>query len=450
MQVEHRKPEMEPLTGSNGNPAGSQQPGPARQSQDHGVPHDLPKVSGRAMLLIAIVTLVIFSAIFAIGWFPHSNRMEQAKSEAAESATAKPRVEAVPVRRSNESTELLLPGDAEPQQSTALYARTSGYLKELKADIGDKVKAAQLLAVIDTPEVDAEVEQAEATLEQAKVTVSRATNEFNFNQSTYDRFQGLSATGGVTQQQMDEKRSAFNIASSSLSAAKANVKAAQASLKKFTDMKAFQNIYAPFDGTVATRNYDLGALISPTTTGMSKELFRIDQTATLRIFVNVPQSYVSAIQVGQSAEFLVRNFAGKPFPGTVARSAGSLDASTRTLRVELSFPNAEGRLLSHMYGQVRFQLRQESLPLVVPTSALVFGAEGMKVAVVDGSTIRFQKVTVGRNFGTQVEVTEGLKENEQVVANPGERITDGADVEVMRRPQTAPAKPGVPTASTGK
>jgi RND family efflux transporter MFP subunit len=433
--------------GNNGD-ADTRQHAAPRQGSSHGdehqIPVDLPEISRTGAILIGVVVVVLFGALFLAGWLPHSKRQAEAHEEAEEALSGKPVVDVIAPKQSNPTIDLVLPADVQAFQMTAIYARTNGYLKPLPPgiDIGAKVKAGQLLAEISAPEVDAELEQAKAALEQAQVNVGRSTNEFNLRNATYERYTGLAKTGGVTQQQIDEKRADYNIANSNLKAAKASVLAAEANVKRLTEMQGFQKIIAPFDGVISARNYDSGALISASNSGSSaREMFRLNESDRLRVFVNVPQTYATEVRSGQPADLLVRNYPGKPFTGTVARSTDVIDPATRTLRVEVDIPNEAGQLYAGMWGQVRFKLQQKTPPVVLPTSALVFSPDGMKVAtVVDGDKVHFKRVTVGRDFGTEAEITEGVTATDRVVTNPGERLADGVEVKVI-----AP-KEGKPTA----
>lgn len=434
---------------SNGN-ADTRQHAAARRDNgnghgdEHQIPVDLPEISRTGAVLIGVAVLVLFGALFLIGWMPHSKRQAEAHQDAEEALSAKPVVNLVTPKKSDASIDLVLPADVQAFQTTAIYARTNGYLKPLPPgiDIGAKVKAGQLLAEIAAPEVDAELEQAKAALEQAQVNVGRSTNEFNLRNATYERYTGLSKTGGVTQQQLDEKRADYNIANSNLKAAKASVLAAEANVKRLTEMQGFQRIVAPFDGVISARNYDSGALISASNSGSpAREMFRIVASDQLRVFVNVPQTYATEVRPDQPADLLVRNYPGKPFAGKVARSTDVIDPATRTLRVEVDIPNTEGRLYAGMWGQVRFKIHQKTPPVVLPTSALVFSPDGMRVAtVVEGDKVQFKNVTVGRDFGTEAEITEGVTDTDRVVTNPGERLANGVEVKVI-----AP-KEGKPTA----
>ncbi len=423
-------------------------PTPARNERaalaEEQVQMDLPPVSNLAALAIGITLVVLFGAIFLIGWIPHNRRLNEAQREAVEVIDSKPIVDAAYPKVSDPTVDLILPADVQAYQSTALFARANGYLKQLPPgiDIGVRVKQGQVLAEISAPEVDAELEQAKASLEQANVVVGRANNEHTFANDTYNRYKGLASTGGVTQQQLDEKRSAFNISLSSLKAAQASVWAATAAVKRLTELQGFQKVLAPFDGTITARTYDSGALISSTTGSNVKELFHLSENDKLRVYVNVPQTYSTQVKVGQDAQLFVRNYPGKPLIGKVARTSEAIDPASRTLRVEVDISNDEHKLFPGMWGQVRFKIRQENPPVLVPTSALVFGGEGMKVAVVGpGNKVKFHKVIVGRDFGAEAEVASGLKADEPVVANPGERLADGVEVTLHKplKPQTQPA-----------
>lgn len=403
------------------------------EHEEEAVPlEDLPKVRSWTVALAALIVVAALIGLFLLGYVPRERRLRELNSETAAAQDARPTVEVATPKRSATAVELILPADARPMQETAVYPRTSGYLKRLLVDIGDHVKAGQLLAEIDTPEVDADLAQAQAAVGQAQANAAKAQGDYELAQNTLKRYEGFATTGGLTEQQLEEKRVAFTEAKSALDAAKANVTSAQATVQKLTALQGFEKIVAPFAGTVTSRNYDVGALMSPTNTGAGKELFRIEQTDTLRAFVNVPQAYVTSDRTGQKAFLTVRNYPGRDFVGTIARSSGSLDPATRTLRYEIDFPNAEGTLLAGMYAQVRLSDAQEQPPMVVPTSALVFDSGGTRVWVVDDGKVHFKKIEVGRDLGTEVEIASGLSGQEAVVTNPGERLSDGVEVQIAR------------------
>jgi RND family efflux transporter MFP subunit len=327
-------------------------------------------------------------------------------------------------------------------QETSIFPRANGYLKRVLVDIGDRVESGQLLAEIEQPDVDADLLQAKASVAQANANLVKAQNDFDLSQATLKRYEGFAQGGGVTQQQLDEKRAAFAQAQSALAGAQANVKVADAAVQRLTAMQGFEKVTAPFAGTITSRNYDIGALINGTNPAAGHELFRVADTATLRVFVNVPQTYVTAVRTGQPASLIVRNFGNREFAGTVARSAGALDPATRTLRYEIDVPNSDGVLYAGMYVQTKLPVTPHQAPMVVPTSALVFDATGTKVWTVDNGKAKAKKVDVGRDFGTEVEIASGLKGDESVVTNPGERLADNAPVQVTAAAGEAPKATG--------
>lgn len=476
MQVEPRKPSSGGPggPGSNGQSNGAHEARPAAGGhEEHAPPIDLPPVSNAAAIVIGIVIIILFGGLFALGWFPHNARQNAAQAEAAEAASNKPIVDVTRLKHAQATFDLKLPGNIEAYQTTAVFARTSGYLDPLPAgiDIGAEVEKGEVIATISAPEVDAELEQAKATLQQAEVTIGRAKNEFDYNKGTYDRYTGLSKTGGVTEQQLAEKKASFNIAESSLKAANANKAAAVAALQRLQAMKSFQTVTAPFDGVITSRNYDAGALISATPGNSGKELFRLAQVNRLRVFVDVPQTYATEVRTGQEAALSVRNYPGRTFTGVVSRSSGAIDPNTRTMKVEVDIDNRRSDekwelplgelghavhsalrpvfqaalkrdLYPGMFAEIDFKIGRGEPPLLIPTSALIFNAEGSRVAVVDAEhKVHYKTVVIGRDFGQEAEIASGLTGDDQVVLNPGERLADGVEVELHRaKPQAKAAK----------
>jgi RND family efflux transporter MFP subunit len=418
--------------------------GPPAHDDPDALPADLPKVGTGRVLLITLAFAAVFAGLFLLGYLPHRRQQAKLHEESQEAQDARPVVNVDHPRRGPQTIDLTLPADAHANQATAIYPRANGYIKRLLVDIGARVTDGQLLAEIDTPEVDAQLNQARATLEQGKANVGKAQNDFDLAQKTLERYTGFAKTGGVTQQQLDEKRSAFAQAKAILEAAKATVSGSQAEVQRLEAIQGYEKVTAPFGGTITARNYDLGALLSPTNTG-NRELFRIDQIDVLRVYANVPQNYATTIKVGEKASFFVRNYPGRAFTGTVARTAGAIDPQTRTLRVEVELANADGALFSGMYGQIRFHVTQAQPPLVVPSSALVYNAQGTRVAVAVNGKVQFRKVELGRDLGNEIEVASGLGADELVVSNPGERLIDGIEVNVsMPKAGTATAEAPAP------
>ncbi len=312
------------------------------------------------------------AALFILGFWIRHERVSKREKMAEENRDRRPVVQVVLPKATQKSFELTLPADVRPYATTALYARTNGYLASWKYDINDRVKKGDLMAVISAPDTDADLEQAEATLNQQ-------TTNHQLASATEERYRGLIATHGVTQQTLDQFHSAQE-------QAKAGVTSAQADVDRLKALVGFEKITAPFDGVVTARNYDVGALISASNIGPGQELFDLAEDDRLRVFVNVPQAYSLLIKYGQPVTLaLERNFPGHKFTGVVARSSGLLDPVTRTLRTELDFKNDDPShpLFPGMYGEAIFAIERDQPVLTVPTSALLFEAEGKEVAVVD-------------------------------------------------------------------
>jgi RND family efflux transporter MFP subunit len=396
----------------------------------------LPKVRTLTVVLAAVVAAAAFAGLFLLGFLPRRARLEELNAGISAS-DPRPVVEVMQPHRATGGFDLRLPADVQSMQQTSLFARANGYLKRLLVDIGDRVQGGQLLAEIDTPEVDAQLEQANAGVALAEANLAKAQNDFELADATLKRYTGFSQSGGVTQQQLDEKRSAFTEAQTALSAANASVAAAHADVQRLGALQGFEKVTAPFGGIITARNYDLGALISPAEVGPGKELFQLDRTDVLRVFVNVPQAYVGSIKTGDQAYLSVRNYPGREFTGTVTRSAGAIDPATRTLRTQIDVPNQDGALYSGMYGEVRFHLSHDDSPIMVPASALVFDAAGTRVWVVENGNVHQRPIVVGFDLGTELQVESGLTGEESVVTNPGARLSEGVEVRIASQANQA-------------
>jgi RND family efflux transporter MFP subunit len=382
------------------------------------IPKHLPKVSPHVLRLIAVCVVLALGAVFILGFWIHHERVAKREKMAEEMRNRKPVVLVVRPKATQKSFELRLPADIRAFAATSLYARTNGYLASWTVDINDRVKKGDVMAVIAAPDTDADLEQAQAALNQQQ------TN-YKLTDVTAERYNGLVAVQGVTQQQLDQ----FN---SAREQAKAGVVSSAASVDRLKALVGFEKIIAPFDGVVTARNYDLGALISATNIGPGQQLFDVAEDDKLRVFVNIPQTYAYLVQYGQDVELaLERNYPGHRFKGLLSRSAGSLDPVTRTLRTELDFQNNDpaGHLFPGMYGEAIFEIHREKAVLTIPTSALLFEADGKQVAVVDqDNKVHFQKILPGNDFGTEIEALAGLKGDERIVANPGLGLGEGVVV----------------------
>jgi membrane fusion protein (multidrug efflux system) len=418
---------------------------PPHRQDENVVPKDLPKPGIVSVLVMCVILVAMLAGLFVLGLIPHLDEAKQARSDADAAAqqTAAPMVSVIHPHLQKAAKDVFLPADVTPWARTSIYARSTGYLKEWKYDIGSRVKQGELLAVIDAPDVDAELNQAKATLEEAKASVIKGQADVANALSDYNRY--LSANkanpGSVTPEDIDTKRDAYQDAVSAMGVYNATVAQDQAAVQQISVLQGFERIYAPFNGIITARNYDVGAYITPTSAAGS-ELFDIADTETLRVFVDVPQNYATQITIGQDAFLAVRNYPAREFKGTVARMTGALSETTRTLPFELDFPNSDGALYPGMYGQARIPVVNAQPLLIIPSSAMLFNANGIQVAVVKDGKAHFQKITIGRDLGVQLEITDGLSPDDFVITNPGERLLEGGAVQVSQPPTTAPATRG--------
>lgn len=346
--------------------------------------------------------------------------LRQANARALEAGTAERAVTYVKLGQPGAAAggaALQLPGTLAGAAQSPVAARASGYLKRWTRDIGSRVRRGELLAEIDTPETDQQLAQAVAARDQAAASLALA-------RSTVQRWEGLRAKDVVSQQDLDERRGAEAQATANLAAAEANV-------QRLRQLEGFKRISAPFDGVLTRRNVEVGDLVDA---GAGRPLFVMTQTDTLRVFVGVPQSAAQRVKPGQAVSVTQAELPGRRFEGKVMRTAGAIDPATRTLQVEVSLPNPEGLLLPGAYVQVALSLGGAGV-LTVPTNALLFRAEGVRVALVDGQgRVALKPVRLGRNLGESVEVPEGLAAEDRFVLNPSDSIADGDRV------QAAPAK----------
>jgi RND family efflux transporter MFP subunit len=333
---------------------------------------------------------------------------------------AVPSVSVVAPKQTAPATEIILPGNMQPFISSPIYARTDGYLKKWYFDIGAHVKAGELLAVIQTPEVDEQLSQARSTLNTAQANLELA-------QITRDRYQGLLIKHAVAQQDVDNAVGTYT-------ANKAIVDADMANVRHYEALVSFEKVYAPFDGVITARNTDIGDLInSGSSTAPRTDLFDISQTRTLRVYVNVPEEYSQGIKPGQTAaEVALAEFPGKRFPGKLVRTSESINATTRTLLVEVDLDNPGGNLFSGSYAEVHLNIPAQNSTFLLPVSALIFRSETLQVGVVRNGKVAVTDVTPGHDFGDQIEIVAGLRANDQVVLNPPDSLVSGQQVTIVQ------------------
>jgi len=377
----------------------------------------------RRIRLYSLVLLVIALTLAAWGEISRVMARDALRKEAAGNAV--PTVVTVRASRTGLGEELVLPGTVQAFVEAPIYARTNGYLKTWDTDIGTPVKKGQLLAEIETPEVDQQLSQALADLETARA------NE-GLSDSTNKRWQGLLATESVSQQDADEK-------AGDAAAKKAALASAAANVARLRDLESFKRVVAPFDGVVTARNTDIGALINAGQSSGS-ELFRVADTHKLRIYVQVPESYAAATQPGLEAEIRFAGDPSKKYFAQTVRTSNALDPTLRTLQVELQLDNANREVFPGAYAEVHFKLAGNAQSLRLPANTVIFRAAGLQVATVDGTQhVKLKSIVQGRDFGNIIEVLSGIEADDLVVVNPPDSITDGAPVH-LAPPAAEPAK----------
>jgi RND family efflux transporter MFP subunit len=370
---------------------------------------------GRYALILLMVALIL--AVWGVASRVYSRN--QLGQETAQ--------EAIPVvivekpSASPPSEDLVLPGSVQAFVEAPIFARTSGYLRTWYTDIGDAVKKGQLMAEIETPEVDQQLRQSVADLATAHANDELA-------QTTDVRWKGLLANQAVSQQDADTR-------AGQAAASKAQAASAQANVGRLRELESFKRIVAPFDGVVTARNTDIGALIAAGQTSGSA-LFRVADTQKLRIYVDVPEPYAAKAQPGINVQLRFNEHPGKDYPATLVRTARALDPTLRTLRVELQVDNSQGELFPGAYAEVHFKLPGSNSTFRVPATALIFRSQGLQIATVGSDNkARLRSIVQGRDFGTSVEVLSGVSANDQVVINPPDSLSDGGTVRI------APSRP---------
>jgi RND family efflux transporter MFP subunit len=368
--------------------------------------------------LSPLVVLAILAVVLVFGI--RSRIREAASLRAFADEMAVPSVSVVLPKTASRSEEIILPGNIQPFISSPIYARTDGYLRKWYFDIGAHVKAGELLAVIETPEVDQQLIQARATLATAEANLELA-------KVTRDRYEGLLKKHAVSQQDVDNAVGAFN-------ANKAIADADQATVQRYETLVSFERVYAPFDGVITARNTDIGDLIDAgSSTAPRTDLFHISQTGTLRAYVNLPEEYSQSVKPGVTGtEIVLAEFPGRKFPGMLLRTSEAINVTTRTLLVEIDVANPTNTLLAGSYAEVHLKIPAVSSTYLIPVSALIFRTDNLQVGVVKDGKVVITNVTPGRDFGTEVEVIAGLKAGDQVVVNPPDSLITGQAVQIVK------------------
>ena len=363
-------------------------------------------------LLIGVIALVLLGAFTLL----QRRSQYQALAKETEAGTI-PTVAVIHPTTESPDEGLVLPGSMQAYVESPIYARTNGYLKKWYRDIGSRVRQGELLADIDTPEVDQQLSQARADLETSKANA-------NLSRITATRYEELIKTDGVSKQEVDN-------AAGDYAAKQAIVASSQANVRRLEELESFKHIYAPFSGVITRRNVDIGTLINAGNGGSSQQLFFLSQTDPMRVYVNVPESAAPSIRPGLVAGLELTQFPGRKFQGKVVRTAESIDLSSRTLLTEVDVPNKSGELLPGGYAQVHLDVKIIGQRLQVPVNALLFRSEGLRAITVDSNhQLHFRPLTIGRDYGITLEVLQGLNASDWIVLNPADSLDDGQHVNV--------------------
>ena len=431
------------------------------------------------ILLWSGVGLLVLLVIFLAGYLPHHAREKKAAELAKQREQEQPLVQVMQVKRTEAPGELTVPGTTSALTEAYIYARANGYLRKRYADIGDHVKKGQLLAIIDAPDLDQQVDQARQQLRQAQAQQAQQQAQLDLNRVTWERWRTLVAKGVFSRQDGDQREADFNTQTAVVASAQRNVESYRANLARMIALQSYERVTAPFSGIVTQRNTDVGALVgsgggsamppmdgpqtSPTggsasranantsgsagvvnqaaspTTGQAQggALFGVAQVEKLRILVSVPEGYASDLKQGMAARVFVQERGGRPIDGTVTRTAGSVDQNTRTMLAEVDVDNKDGKLFPGMYAVVTFLEARGVSPLTVPGDAVIVRQDRTSVAVVKDGKIQIVPIEIGRDYGPSVEVRSGLKDGDVVVTTVTDSVQPGAKVRAQQNPQVA-------------
>ena len=391
-----------------------------------------PMASGK-LVTIVVMALVVFAVIFVASWLPRHALSGELRAEAVAKDSA-PVVQVAVIQRAASGRDLALPGTIQALHEGAIYARVPGYVKRWSADIGSTVQSGQLMAEIDAPELEQNVQQAQAQLAQTRAQLGLAKADL-------DRWKELARDSAVTGQELDQKRAAYD-------AAVANTGAAEANVRRLVQTRQYTRVTAPFTGVVTARNVDIGSLVSSAGgasatlaaggAAAAGALFKLAETDTVRTYITVPEGDASSITVGLMADVAVQGLPSRKFSGRVVRTSRSLDAQSRTLLTEVDIANRDFALLPGMYAQVRLHFPRATPPLLLPSNAIAIRSSGTQVMVVERNadgvtgTVHLRSVTIARDFGSTVELASGLSDGQTIVLNPSIDLADGAHVRIAK------------------
>jgi len=391
-------------------------------------PASRPAPRRRRTSYIAIAAVGALGALFLVGYAPKRAREAALARDAAARSVESPRVVTVRPTPSKSDRPLTLPGSIEPLETAQVHSRASGFVTEWYADMGDLVEAGQLLARLDTPELDRETEQARATLARADASILQTKATAEYSASTHRRYAALAPEGVISLQELAQYAAQAHVDAANIRVAQAERGARAAELERLEQLQRFARVVAPFAGTVSARHVERGALVNGASSG---PLYEIVVTDPVRVFVQVPQSLVPDVRAGLPVEVAVSEYPGVAFAGELTRASGTLERESRTMRVEVRVPNVQARLLPGMYASVKVTLARGRPSFLLPATAIVSGAAGPRVASVDADgNVRLIPVGVKRDYGAEVEIEQGLAGEEAIIRAPGPQLRDGARVSV--------------------
>lgn len=427
------------------------------------------------LLLLAAALIVVFA-----GWLPRHKREQQINQQAQEQKSALPRVQVVKIDRAPSESELSVPGTTQAYTEASIYARASGYVVKRLADIGDHVHAGQLLAIIDSPELDQQVAQARSNLRQSESNLNQLQAQLRLASLTWDRYKVLVARGVFSRQEGDTQEANYRVSEANVRAAENTVQGNRDNLQRLIVLQGYERVAAPFDGVVTARNIDLGTLITAQGSGAASSseglpgstqagaqannagtsgnvssstapstggsqggaLFTISDTNRFRVLVSVPEAYSSVVRVGQRAKLSFQEVPNEVFQGQVSRTSSSIDQNTRTLLVEVQVRNHNGVLMPGMYAQVNLIEAKDVPPIVIPGEAIVVRNGQTIVALVENDVVHFRPVRLGRDYGNETEITDGLKPGDLVAVDISDAVSEGAKIQPELRQQKSPQRGG--------
>ena len=402
--------------------------------------------STRAVFLAGLVVLAVFAISLLLGFLPRFRRNQVIAKEVDRQSKEAPAVTVTAATRSKAASQLALPGTSTALVEAPIYARASGYIGKRFVDIGDWVKAGQLLAVIDAPDLDRQVDQARAGLQQSESVLRQTEAQAELASVTWERYKVLVARGVFSKQDGDTQFASYKVTQANVRAAQDTVNASKANLQRLLELHSYKRVAAPFAGVVTARNVDVGSLISASGSGQGAtntasaalpntgsatqggEMFRVARVDRLRVFVTVPESSAQSVHIGQTVDLRFDSVPGRSFQGKVTRTANAVDPASRTLLTEIQVDNKSGELLPGTYVTAIFNDLRAAPPIVIPGDCVITRSTGTMVAVVRNNLVHLQPIVLGRDYGAQTEVREGLQERDLVIINPGDDAIEGARV----------------------